>query len=105
MACGNRDAPPRVAASDPELRGEGFVAPSAGLLLLGAVFGNLPIELRHLAFAAPFAAGLATILLAQAAARVLAAGRRRISHGEAWRDPRRGFTANPHLRRTAPAPC
>jgi hypothetical protein len=36
----------------------GFVAPSAGLLLLGAAFGNTPVELRYLAFAAPFAGGL-----------------------------------------------
>jgi hypothetical protein len=36
----------------------GFVAPSAGLLALGAAFGNTPIELRYLAFAAPFAAAL-----------------------------------------------
>jgi hypothetical protein len=36
----------------------GFAAPSAGLLLLGAAFGNTPVELRYLAFAAPFAAAL-----------------------------------------------
>ncbi len=36
----------------------GFVAPSAGLLLLGAAFGNTPVELRYLAFAAPFGAAL-----------------------------------------------
>lgn len=36
----------------------GFVAPSAGLLLLAAAFGTMPIELRYLAFAAPFAAAL-----------------------------------------------
>ncbi|WP_237216911.1 hypothetical protein [Falsiroseomonas oryziterrae] len=36
----------------------GFVAPSAGLLLLGAVFGTMPIELRYLAFAAPFAGAM-----------------------------------------------
>ncbi len=36
----------------------GFLAPSAGLMLLGAAFGNTPIELRYLAFAAPFAAAL-----------------------------------------------
>jgi hypothetical protein len=36
----------------------GFVAPSAGLLLLGAAFGNMPVELRYLSFAAPFAAAL-----------------------------------------------
>jgi len=36
----------------------GFAAPSAGLLLLGAAFGNMPIELRYIAFAAPFAAAL-----------------------------------------------
>ncbi|MGG5809721.1 hypothetical protein [Falsiroseomonas sp. CW058] len=36
----------------------GFAAPSAGLLLLGAAFGNTPIELRYLAFAAPFAGAL-----------------------------------------------
>jgi hypothetical protein len=36
----------------------GFVAPSAGLLALGAAFGTMPIELRYLAFAAPFAAAL-----------------------------------------------
>ncbi|HZF75584.1 MAG TPA: hypothetical protein VE033_07115 [Acetobacteraceae bacterium] len=37
----------------------GLAAPSAGLLALGAMAGNLPIELRYLAFAAPFAAALA----------------------------------------------
>lgn len=37
----------------------GFLAPSAGLLALGAAFGNTPVELRYLAFAAPFAAALA----------------------------------------------
>ena len=37
----------------------GLAAPSAGLLVLGATAGNLPIELRYLAFAAPFAAALA----------------------------------------------
>ncbi|HET6183821.1 MAG TPA: glycosyltransferase family 39 protein [Acetobacteraceae bacterium] len=31
-------------------------APAAGLLLLGAVFGNTPVELRYLCFATPFAA-------------------------------------------------
>lgn len=36
----------------------GFAAPSAGLLLLGAAFGNTPIELRYLGFAAPFAGAL-----------------------------------------------
>lgn len=36
----------------------GFAAPSAGLLVLGATFGTMPIELRYLAFAAPFAAAL-----------------------------------------------
>jgi hypothetical protein len=36
----------------------GFLAPSAGLLVLGAAFGTMPIELRYLAFAAPFAAAL-----------------------------------------------
>jgi hypothetical protein len=36
----------------------GFVAPSAGLLLLGAAFGTMAIELRYVAFAAPFAAAL-----------------------------------------------
>lgn len=36
----------------------GFAAPSLGLLLLGAAFGTMPIELRYLAFAAPFAAAL-----------------------------------------------
>jgi hypothetical protein len=36
----------------------GFVAPSAGLLVLGATFGTMPIELRYVAFAAPFAAAL-----------------------------------------------
>lgn len=36
----------------------GFAAPSAGLLLLGLAFGNLPVELRYLAFAAPYAAAL-----------------------------------------------
>lgn len=41
----------------------GFLAPSAGLLALGAAFGTMPIELRYLAFAAPFAA----VLLAGAA--------------------------------------
>ena len=36
----------------------GAVAPSLGVLALGAVFGNTPIELRYIAFAAPFAAAL-----------------------------------------------
>ena len=36
----------------------GFAAPSAGLLALGTAFGTMPIELRYLAFAAPFAAAL-----------------------------------------------
>lgn len=36
----------------------GVVAPSAGLLALGAAFGTMPIELRYVAFAAPFAAAL-----------------------------------------------
>lgn len=40
------------------------IAPPIGLLLLGAVFQNTPIELRYLAFAVPFAA----ILLADALA-------------------------------------
>lgn len=40
-----------------------FAAPSAGLLLLGALAGNTPVELRYLAFAAPFGA----LLLAGAA--------------------------------------
>jgi hypothetical protein len=44
----------------------GFAAPSAGLLLLGALAGNTPVELRYLAFAAPFAA----LLLAGAAGAV-----------------------------------
>lgn len=44
----------------------GFMAPSAGLLLLGAMAGNTPVELRYLAFAAPFAA----LLLAGAAGAV-----------------------------------
>ncbi len=44
----------------------GFAAPSAGLLLLGALAGNTPVELRYLAFAGPFAA----LLLAGAAGAV-----------------------------------
>jgi hypothetical protein len=36
----------------------GALAPSAGLLALGAAFGNTPIELRYVAFSAPFAAAL-----------------------------------------------
>ena len=36
----------------------GAVAPSAGLLLLGAAFANMPVELRYVAFAAPFIAVL-----------------------------------------------
>lgn len=36
----------------------GALAPSAGLLALGAVFGNNPVELRYVAFSAPFAAAL-----------------------------------------------
>lgn len=36
----------------------GFAAPSLGLLLLGAAAGTMPIELRYLAFAAPFGAAL-----------------------------------------------
>jgi hypothetical protein len=38
--------------------GAATVAPPIGLLLLGAVFHNTPIELRYLAFAVPFAATL-----------------------------------------------
>lgn len=41
----------------------GFAAPSVGLLALGAAFGTMPIELRYLSFAAPFAA----VMLAGAA--------------------------------------
>jgi hypothetical protein len=37
----------------------GTLAPPCGLLLLGMVFGNTPIELRYLAFALPFFALLA----------------------------------------------
>lgn len=36
----------------------GAAAPSAGLLALGALFGNNPVELRYVAFSAPFAAAL-----------------------------------------------
>ena len=36
----------------------GALAPSAGLLVLGVVFGNTPVELRYVAFSAPFAAAL-----------------------------------------------
>jgi len=36
----------------------GFLAPSGGLLALGAAFGTMPIELRYVAFAVPFAAAL-----------------------------------------------
>jgi hypothetical protein len=36
----------------------GALAPSAGLLALGVVFGNTPVELRYVAFSAPFAAAL-----------------------------------------------
>jgi hypothetical protein len=50
----------------------GFGAPSVGLLLLGAVFGNTPIELRYLAFAAPFAAGLIAAAAAAMPRRVAA---------------------------------
>jgi hypothetical protein len=47
----------------------GFAAPSAGLFALGALAGNLPVELRYLAFAAPFAAALAAGGLAALAER------------------------------------
>lgn len=36
----------------------GAVAPPAGLVLLGAVFGNAPVELRYLVLGLPFAAAL-----------------------------------------------
>jgi hypothetical protein len=36
----------------------GTLAPSIGLIGLGAVFGNSPVELRYVAFAVPFAAAL-----------------------------------------------
>jgi hypothetical protein len=46
------------------------LAPPAGLLALGAAFGNTPIEIRYLAFAAPFWA----VLLADALRERAAAG-------------------------------
>ncbi|WP_372624619.1 hypothetical protein [Falsiroseomonas sp.] len=55
----------------------GFVAPSAGLLLLAAAFGTMPLELRYLAFAAPFAAALlagAAAAWARSAPRLAPAG-------------------------------
>lgn len=55
----------------------GALAPSAGLLALGAAFGNNPIELRYIAFAAPFAAaliGAAAAAWARTAPRLAAAG-------------------------------
>jgi hypothetical protein len=48
----------------------GFLAPSAGVALLGMVFTKTPIELRYLAFAAPFAG----LLVAGAAAAWARAG-------------------------------
>jgi hypothetical protein len=36
----------------------GYLAPSFGLLALGATFGSTPIEVRYLAFALPFAGAL-----------------------------------------------
>ena len=44
------------------------LAPPAGLLALGAAFGNTPIELRYLAFAAPFWAVLLAAALRERAA-------------------------------------
>jgi uncharacterized membrane protein len=44
----------RVAAPTRLLLAMAAVAPPIGLLLLGVVFDNTPIELRYLAFAAPF---------------------------------------------------
>ena len=55
----------------------GAMAPSAGLLALGAVFGNNPVELRYVAFSAPFAAALiaaAAAAWARTAPRRAAAG-------------------------------
>jgi hypothetical protein len=55
----------------------GALAPSAGVLALGAAFSNTPIELRYIAFAAPFAAALvaaAAAAWARAAPRAAAAG-------------------------------
>lgn len=55
----------------------GALAPSAGVLALGAAFGNTPIELRYIAFAAPFAAALiaaAAGAWARTAPRAAAAG-------------------------------
>lgn len=52
------------AAFDRRLLLAAVAAPPAGLLLLGAVFNNAPVELRYLAFATPFAA----LLLAGAVA-------------------------------------
>jgi hypothetical protein len=46
------------------------VAPPIGLLVLGAVFHNTPIELRYLAFAVPFAATLLAGALASLPRRV-----------------------------------
>ncbi len=48
----------------------GAVSPAAGLLLLGLIFNNTPIEVRYLAFAMPFCA----LLLAGTAARGLLFG-------------------------------
>lgn len=46
--------------SDPRLRllAAAALAPAAGLLALGAIFNNTPIELRYLAFSTPFIAML-----------------------------------------------
>jgi hypothetical protein len=55
----------------------GALAPSAGVLALGAAFGNTPIELRYIAFSAPFAAALiaaAAAAWARTAPRAAAAG-------------------------------
>jgi hypothetical protein len=53
--------------ADPSLRIllAGAVAPPVGLLLLGAVFNNTPIELRYLSFGLPFVALLAAWPLSQ----------------------------------------
>jgi hypothetical protein len=63
-------ATPRVRA----LLASALIATPAGLLLLGFVFDNTPIELRYLAFAVPYAALLLAGALASLARRPAAVG-------------------------------
>ncbi len=56
------------------LLGMAALAPPLGLVLLGAVFDTIPIELRYLAFATPFAALLLAGALANLPPRIAGAG-------------------------------